>query len=130
MNRSSRVWCKTRALRAGLAAGAATLTVLTGSAVPPAGAEPAAASPATTSSGDRSLPDDVRRVVFVGNNWAGTADLLAPHSFRRIGRINVIPDYEQRMQEIATNPYRLAYFLAIREAVGEGQDQFVDDMYS
>ena len=34
------------------------------------------------------------------------------------------------MAEIATNPDRLAYFLAIREAIGEGHDQFVDDMYS
>ena len=34
------------------------------------------------------------------------------------------------MQEIASNPERLAYFLAIREAIGEGNDQYVDDMYS
>ncbi len=34
------------------------------------------------------------------------------------------------MFEIQTNPERLAYFLAIRQAVGEGNDQFVDDMYS
>ena len=73
---------------------------------------------------------DVRRVVFVGNNWAGTADVLAPGTFRRLGRINMIPDHDERMQEIATNPERLAYFLAIREAIGEGNDQFVDDMYS
>ncbi len=71
-----------------------------------------------------------RRVVFVGNNWDGTADLIAPGSFKRLGRIDVVPDYDERMQEIATNPYRLAYFLAIRTAIGEGNDQFVDDMYS
>jgi DNA-binding beta-propeller fold protein YncE len=72
----------------------------------------------------------LERVVFVGNNWAGTADVIDPDTFRRLGRVNVIPDYEARMQEIATNPYRLAYFLAIRELVGEGNDQFVDDMYT
>ncbi|MCW2795374.1 serine/threonine protein kinase [Nocardioides sp.] len=72
----------------------------------------------------------VRRVVFVGNNWAGTADLLAPGSFRRLGRIDVIPDRDARMLEIAADPYRLAYFLAIRALIGEGHDQFVDDMYS
>ncbi|WP_300406005.1 serine/threonine protein kinase [Nocardioides sp.] len=71
-----------------------------------------------------------RRVVFVGNNWDGTADLVAPGSFERLGRIDVVPDYDERMQEIATNPYRLAYFLAIRALIGEGNDQFVDDMYS
>jgi hypothetical protein len=74
--------------------------------------------------------DDVRRVVFVGNNWAGTADILAPQSFERLGRIDVVPDKMERMQEIATDPYRFAYFLAIRALIGEGHDQFVDDMYS
>ena len=73
---------------------------------------------------------DVRRVVFVGNNWAGTADVLAPGTFEKLGTINIIPDREERMQEIASNPERLAYFLAIREAIGEGNDQYVDDMYS
>ncbi len=71
-----------------------------------------------------------RDVVFVGNNWDGTADLVDPTSFKRLGRLDIVPDYDERMQEIATNPYRLAYFLAIREAIGEGHDQFVDDMYS
>ena len=65
----------------------------------------------------------MRRVVFVGNNWDGTVDLLAPGTFRRLGRINIIPDQDARMMEIATNPERLAYFLAIREAIGEGHDQ-------
>ena len=94
--------------------------VAAGPASPPAAAD-GAATPAS---------DDVRRVVFVGNNWDGTADVLAPNTFRRLGRINVVPDREERMQEIALNPYRLAYFLAIREAIGEGHDQLVDDMYS
>jgi YVTN family beta-propeller protein len=34
------------------------------------------------------------------------------------------------MLEIAADPVRLGYFLAIRELVGEGNDQFVDDMYT
>ena len=34
------------------------------------------------------------------------------------------------MREIMTNPERLAYFLAIREAIGEGNNQYVDDMYT
>ncbi len=79
---------------------------------------------------DDDTSDDVRRAVFVGNNWAGTADILAPESFERLGRINVVPDKLERMQEIATNPYRFAYFLAIRQLIGEGHDQYVDDMYS
>jgi len=77
-------------------------------------------------------------VVFAGNNWDGTADVLRftppsgskAGSFTRIARVNIIPDKDQRMQEITTDPVKLAYFLAIREGIGEGHDQFVDDMYS
>jgi len=73
----------------------------------------------------------VRNAVFVGNNWDGTADVIYPRRhFKRIARINIIPDIEERMVEIASDPERLAYFLAIREAVGEGHDQFVDDMFT
>ena len=69
-------------------------------------------------------------MVYVGNNWAGTADLVAPGSFERKARIDIVPDKDERMTEIFASPDRLAYFLAIREAIGEGHDQFVDDMYS
>ena len=34
------------------------------------------------------------------------------------------------MKEIQSDPERYGYFLAIRQAVGEGHDQFVDDMFS
>lgn len=96
-----------------------------------AASEPTAPSAARATPGTRGpLPKALRRVVFVGNNWEGTATLLAPGTFRRIGQIDVVPDYDARMREIVTNPYRLAYFLAIRALIGEGNDQFVDDMYS
>jgi hypothetical protein len=73
----------------------------------------------------------VDRVLFVGNNWDGTADVIASdRGFARIGRINIIPDIADRMVEILADPVRLAYFLAIREFVGEGHDQYVDDMFS
>jgi hypothetical protein len=98
---------------------AVVLCLSLGSIAAPAGAE----GPGSPGPGER-------RVVFVGNNWDGTADLLAPRSFERLARINVIPDYSERMAEIAANPYRLAYYLAIKTLIGEGNDQFVDDMYS
>jgi hypothetical protein len=87
-------------------------------------------SPASAADETGEPPDGVRRVVFVGNNWDGTADILAPGTFRRLARVNVIPDYQDRLSEIAADPVRLAYFLAIRTLIGEGHDQFVDDMYS
>ncbi|MEV0962538.1 YncE family protein [Streptomyces sp. NPDC049910] len=113
-----------------LAGAAVALAVIAGAApasaatAPPAPAAPAAASAAPGSSA-------LREVLFVGNNWDGTADVLEPSgSLARIGRINVIPDKDRRMLEIHLNPLKLAYFLGIRWSVGEGHDQFVDDMYS
>ncbi|WP_227023356.1 YncE family protein [Actinomadura rubrobrunea] len=74
---------------------------------------------------------DLQEVLFVGNNWDGTADVIkSTGDFAKIGRINVIPDKNERLREIYLNPIRLAYFLGIRETVGEGHDQFVDDMYT
>lgn len=86
---------------------------------------------AASPSGPRGrLPRGLRRVVFVGNNWEGTATLLDPRSFRRLATVDVVPDYRERIAEITLNPYRLAFFLGIRALIGEGNDQFVDDMYS
>ena len=74
---------------------------------------------------------NVRHVLFVGNNWDGTADVIRPRgNFERIARLNIIPDIEERMAEIVSDPVRLGYFLGIRMLVGEGNDQFVDDMFS
>ncbi|BBC38902.1 uncharacterized protein SGFS_101960 [Streptomyces graminofaciens] len=74
---------------------------------------------------------DLREVMFVGNNWEGTADVIkSTGDFSKIGRINVIPDKAARMAEINADPIKWIYFMAIRNGVGEGNDQFVDDMYS
>jgi DNA-binding beta-propeller fold protein YncE len=85
--------------------------------------------PATATDGRRAA-SDVKKVVFVGNNWDGTATILDSRTFEQIGRINIIPDRSDREMEIATNPDRLAFFLAVREEIGEGHNQYVDDMYS
>jgi DNA-binding beta-propeller fold protein YncE len=86
--------------------------------------------PATAAS---AAPDPaaLREVLFVGNNWDGTADVLrSSGDFARIGRIDVVPDKDRRMAEINADPIKWIYFMAIRNSVGEGHDQFVDDMYS
>ncbi|WP_345562068.1 MULTISPECIES: YncE family protein [Streptomyces] len=73
----------------------------------------------------------LREVMFVGNNWEGTADVIkSSGDFAKVGRINVIPDKDQRMAEINADPIRWIAFMTIRNSVGEGHDQFVDDMYS
>ena len=73
----------------------------------------------------------LREVMFVGNNWEGTVDVIeSSGSYARIGRLNVIPDRTQRLTEIYLNPIKLAFFLGIRNGPGEGHDQLVDDMYT
>src|SRR5829696_4061993 len=68
-----------------------------------------------------------RGVLVVSNNWAGTADLVDPHTFKRIKRIDVIPDAERRSAEIEADPTAKFYYDSIRALVGEGHDQYVDD---
>ncbi len=71
-----------------------------------------------------------RDVMFVGNNWDGTAAIVDGRTHRKIKTINTIPDKEARMAEIASNPDKLAFYLAIQQAIGEGHDQYTDDMFS
>ncbi|GLY40646.1 serine/threonine protein kinase [Amycolatopsis sp. NBRC 101858] len=78
-----------------------------------------------------AAPVALREVMFVGNNWEGTADVIQSRgSFAKIGRVNIIPDKDERLREIYLNPIKLAFFLGIRNGPGEGHDQFVDDMYT
>ena len=77
-----------------------------------------------------AAPAPTRKVLYVANNWDGTAHVVDPKTFRKLDRFNVIPDKRERELEIATNPVALGYFLAIRELIGEGHDQYVDDMFS
>lgn len=73
----------------------------------------------------------LRQVMFVGNNWDGTVDVIEPSGgYTRIGRLSVIPDRSQRLAEIYLNPVRLAFYLGIQQGPGEGHDQLVDDMYT
>ncbi|MGM9349241.1 YncE family protein [Streptomyces salinarius] len=89
------------------------------------------AAPAATASAAPDARADLREVMFVGNNWDGTADVIrSSGDFARIGRIDVVPDRAERMAEINADPIKWIYFQAIRNGVGEGHDQLVDDMYS
>lgn len=69
-------------------------------------------------------------VMFVGNNWDGTADIVDARTFKKIHRLNLIPDKAARLAEIQSNPESLAYYLAIKQLIGEGHDQYTDDMFS
>lgn len=71
-----------------------------------------------------------RPVIFVGNNWEGMIDVIDAETYARLGRINGIPDKADRMREIHRNLLRTIFFYANRYLPGEGNDQYVDDMYS
>jgi DNA-binding beta-propeller fold protein YncE len=72
----------------------------------------------------------LEQVLFVANNWDGTADLVDQETFTVVRRLNVIPDIDERLAEIRTDPERLAFYLAIQQFVGEGNDQYADDMFT
>src|SRR5690349_18803170 len=73
----------------------------------------------------------LKEVMFVGNNWDGTVDVINSHGdFAKLGRINVVPDKVQRLTEIYLNPIKLAFYLGVQQGPGEGHDQLVDDMYT
>ncbi|MEA2427525.1 MAG: hypothetical protein QOF37_1153, partial [Thermoleophilaceae bacterium] len=71
-----------------------------------------------------------RPVLWVGNNWDGTADAIDQFNFQKLAHLNIVPDKQERLAEIMADPVRQAYFLGIRQLVGEGNDQFVDDMFT
>ena len=75
-------------------------------------------------------PDGLRPAIFVGNNWDGTIDVIDGDNYEILGRVNGIPDYEERMDEIKGDFWRYNVFLGILQLIGEGNDQYVDDMYS
>jgi DNA-binding beta-propeller fold protein YncE len=109
-----------RRVAGALAAVAAAVTVAL------IGVSGGAADPAEAQKGAQPT----RPILAVSNNWSGTVDLVDPRTFQRLERVNVVPDLKQRKREIYTSPDRLAFFLAIRQAVGEGHDQLADDAFT
>lgn len=78
-------------------------------------------------------PNDsnLREVMWVGNNWDGTATVVDAHTLEVLKTgINLIPDKAQELADIRANPVDLAFYLAIQQLPGEGHDQYVDDMFT
>jgi hypothetical protein len=80
---------------------------------------------------DRAPARALHDVMFVGNNWAGTATIVDAHSLKvlRTG-VDLIPDKAQELSDIMLSPDKLAFYLAIQQGPGEGHDQYVDDMFT
>jgi YVTN family beta-propeller protein len=66
----------------------------------------------------------LRNVLMVGNAYAGTVSFIDEQSFANLGSLNVIPDLQQRLDEM-TLVERTAYEI-VR---GQNGDKFVDDMF-
>lgn len=81
--------------------------------------------------GDTASAAGLQQIMLVGNNWEGTGAVIrSTGDFAELGRIDLVPDKEERLREIYRDPLRLGFFLGIRITVGEGHDQYVDDMYT
>ena len=87
-------------------------------ATPPAAVPPDAATPLV-----------LRDVVLTGSNWDGTAEVFDPKSFEVLARIDMVPDYAERLAEINGSLWRRLAFWFIRTVPGEGNDQLVDDLF-
>ena len=90
----------------------------------------AGAAPVAPATGTTDRQAGLRAVMFVGNNHAGTADVIDAHTHQRIQRIDIVPDKDERLAEIHSSPDKLAFYLAIQQFVADGNDQYVDDMFS
>lgn len=73
---------------------------------------------------------DLHEVIFVGNNWQGTITVIDQSSYQKLGVIDGTPDKLERLKDIREQFFGRLFFYGVRKLVGEGHDQFVDDMYS
>tara|TARA_B100001287_G_scaffold9437_1_gene7298 strand:+ start:13518 stop:14801 length:1284 start_codon:yes stop_codon:yes gene_type:complete len=72
----------------------------------------------------------LRDVVVVGNNWDGVITIFDPNSYKVLKKISAIPDQKERFKEIYSGFKRRLASGFIREFIGEGNDQLVDDMFT
>ena len=87
-----------------------------------------AGAPATKAK--KATKPALREVMFVGNNWAGTATVVDARTYKRLKTINIVPDKEAELAAIRQEPDRLALYVLIQQGVGQGNDQYVDDMFT
>jgi hypothetical protein len=112
---------------------AATLALVLATTMVSTGAGAAQSSVLTTAGAPQHLPGasaQNRNVMFVGNNWDGTATVVDARTHRPIHTIDTIPDRTERMAEIVAAPDKLAFYLAVQAAIGEGHAQYTDDMFT
>ena len=88
-----------------------------------------AVNPQITDAVTQANTTDLRDVIVVGNNWDGTIDIYDPHTHQRIKKLNAVPDKEERLEELSSTFKRNVMSTLIKEVIGEGHHQMVDDMF-
>ncbi|MCW2821619.1 MAG: serine/threonine protein kinase [Marmoricola sp.] len=110
---------------------ARTVLTLTAALIAGVGAGVGAASSANAAPSAGTTPSGLRDVMWVGNNWAGTASIVDARKLQVLRRgVDLVPDKAQELADIQADPARLAFYLAIQQGPGEGHDQYVDDMFT
>jgi DNA-binding beta-propeller fold protein YncE len=90
---------------------------------------PEIVNPQITDTVTQASTTDLRDVIVVGNNWDGTIDIYDPHTHQRIKKLNAVPDKEERLEELTSSIKRRIVSTFIKEVIGEGNHQMVDDMF-
>ncbi|KRB79581.1 serine/threonine protein kinase [Nocardioides sp. Root190] len=79
----------------------------------------------------RPAESGLRSVMWVGNNWEGTASIVDARSLEVLKRgVNLIPDKAEETQRILRSPLATVFYLAINAGPGQGHNQYVDDMFT
>jgi DNA-binding beta-propeller fold protein YncE len=79
--------------------------------------------------------DPMRDVLLVGNSVSGTVSFLDDRTFENLGSIDVIPDLQDRLDEINANPVTAVAYQTVRQrqAIKHFEpadgDRFVDDVF-
>ncbi len=87
------------------------------------------ASTQTSVDNQTSADTNLRDVIVVGNNWDGSIDIYDPHTYQRIKKLNAVPDKAERLEELTSTIKRRITSTFIKEVIGEGHHQMVDDMF-
>jgi len=74
-------------------------------------------------------------VLLVGNSLAGTVSFVDGHSYANLGSVDVLPDLEQRLADIKSNPiHAIVYAIVtsrqkIKHFEPANGERFVDDLF-
>jgi len=108
----------------------------TGGGSPASGGTSGSSSGAGGATGSPTGGSDLRPVLLVGNSVSGSVSVLDAVTFANLGSVNVIPDLQDRLNEINGNPLTSVVYSGIKSGQvvkhfePSGGDRFVDDVFA